>query len=335
MGRISKFLLATMIVAGCGPRPMQAKPIQHRWTVMGTFFEITWFEKTPKDVSDKMFEKIKLVDEKVSVYKDSSDLSVLNSKSGLNTWTHVDPITVDLLKTSIEARKQTNGYFDIGVGSLVQLWKLNLPLQGASMALPDQQAQEKIHAVVKSTQIEIDSLNVRLSPKKAFLDMGGIAKGYALDLAKQAYSGESCGLMNLGRQILMVGTCSAPLRFGIQDPMNSEKVVAVVELRNGSLATTGSYERFFTYQNKKIGHILHPKLGRPVQSDLVSVTVWAKEATTADIWSTALYVAGFEEGMKMINSKKLDIGTVWIFNDEKVKYFNSSSGQMVFTQDLK
>ncbi len=302
----------------------------HRWPVMGTFFEVTWMDHhvSNQSVSQKMFEQVQLVDEKVSTYKSKSDLSIINTHSGSNQWISIHPVTQDLLEKSAHIQKQTSGYFDIAVGPLVHLWKLNLPVQGREYELPTENEIERKLSIVKNTKIDVEKLKARVIPEGALLDMGGIAKGYALDLAYSVHPNGHCGFINLGRQMMVVGQCSTPLRFGIQNPQDSSRISATIDLSKGSISTTGGYERYFISKGKKYGHILNPKNGGPVESKVESVTVWAIDGTTADAWSTALYVAGMTEGMKMIQDQKVSLGVLWILENNKLVYQDSTFGKV-------
>lgn len=331
----NRILLIFLALVSCVPHSQKSEE-HFRRPVMGTFFEVTWMERDPlnEEISKKMFELVQLVDEKVSTYKSKSDLSVLNFNAGKKQWVPIHPITKELLDKSMYFQHSTEGYFNISVGALVHLWKLNLPLQGETLELPSDRQIEKTLLVVKNTKIEINKLEARIIPEGALLDMGGIAKGYALDLAYSITPKDNCGFMNLGRQMMVIGSCPVPLRFGIQNPKDPAKILAVVELSNGSIATTGSYERYFVSNGKKYGHVLSAKNGKPVQSDIASVTVWASDGTSADAWSTTLYIAGMDEGMKMIRDQKIDIGVLWILKNNELVYQDSSFGRADVTKQI-
>lgn len=331
MSKISSVFTLFLILVSCHRHPSNISEKVYRWPVMGSFFEVVWHtdHSNSDKISAEMFEQIRSVDEKVSIYKSQSELSQINLKSGTGEWITIDEITQNLLKESQRIQGLTQGYFNISVGVLVKLWKLHLPLHGEELSLPSQAAIDQAIHIKNTTKIEVENRLARVYPKGALLDMGGIAKGHALDLAFNIYGQENCGHMNLGRQMMVIGNCAKPLRFAIEDPVNSKKISALIDLASGSLSTTGGSERFFIHEQLKYGHIIHPNSGGPVQSKVLSVTVWSKTGTEADAWSTALYVAGFDKGMALIHDLKLDIGVLWIFDDGRIAHQNTTFGKVI------
>ena len=328
--KVHSLIIGVLFFIGCHSPGNALKSTIHRWPVMGTFYEVTWVSHEPnhEELSKLMFEKIKYVDEKVSTYKSQSDLSKLNASSG-RAGVLVDPITKELLEKSFQYRRQTKGWFDIAVGALVKIWKLNEPVHGQQRNIPSDRSIQKTVDVVRKTKIKWTDQRAILSPQGAYLDMGAIAKGYAMDLAHSVVSNAACGFMNLGRQIMLIGSCSSPLQFGVQNPNDETQVLATIELSEGSISTSGSYERYFIHNNRRYAHIINPKTGYPVESDVLSVTVWAQSAIDADVWSTTLFIAGFEEGIKIIEREKKEIGVLWVFKDQKILYRDSAFGRAI------
>lgn len=319
-----------LLMFACHPPTNSLLPVVYRWPVMGTFYEVNWINpnSNQEELSKKMFEMVRLVDEKVSTYKSQSDLSKLNSQAG-GHGLFVDQVTKELLQLSIKYQDQSEGYFNVAVGALVKLWKLNEPLRGEQREIPSPINVERVLNVVGKTKIHWQDQEVSINPKGAYLDMGAIAKGYALDKAYELSIQSPCGFMNLGRQLMMVGGCKNPLQFGVQSPIDESKILASIELSAGSISTSGSYERYFSHNNKQYTHIINPKTGFPVENEVLSVTVWAKTATDADVWSTVLFVAGFKEGTQMVEKHKKDIGVLWILKDQKICYRDSTLGRVI------
>ncbi len=325
-----------MIFIGCLAPKNSLQPTIYRWPVMGTLYEVRWFApaSNQEELSKLMFEKVRWVDEKVSTYKSQSDVSKLNQNSGSSPFI-VDEVTKELLEKSIQYRTQTDGWFDIATGALVQLWGLNEPVRGEERKIPSNTDVKKVTNVVQKTKISLHDQMASIGPKGAYIDMGAIAKGYALDQAHALSTNAACSVMNLGRQLMMTGKCTTPLQCGVQSPLDEAKILAIIELTTGSLSTSGSYERYFTHNNRKFTHILNPKTGYPVDADTLSVTVWAKSGIAADVWSTALFVAGLEEGSKIVERTKSDIGVLWILKGERIIYHDSTFGHVIFKKNTK
>jgi thiamine biosynthesis lipoprotein len=156
-------------------------------------------------------------------------------------------------------------------------------------------------------RIEIDSATgtVRLSEPGMALDLGGIAKGYALDRARLVIEnfGVKAALVNAGGDILAVGEKAPgkPWRVGVQDPRRGNAMVAVASVKDKIVVTSGDYERFFVKNGKRYHHILDPRTGYPA-TGLRSVTIVATDGLTADALATAVLVLGPDEGLKLVES---------------------------------
>ncbi len=204
-------------------------------------------------------------------------------------------------------------------------------MQGQERPIPSENEIKMKLQLIQPSNVEIQNQKARLTKIGMGMDMGGIAKGYALDLAYSIaeQKNKSCGLMNLGRQLMILGQCKEKTNIGILNPKDAESTIATVELKSGSISTSASYERFFIHQGKKYGHILNPITGFPVSNDVASVTVWSQNGIDADVWSTALFVAGYQEGIKLLKSKNQELGVLWIFHDGQIAYQNSKLGMVV------
>jgi len=137
------------------------------------------------------------------------------------------------------------------------------------------------------------------------LDLGGIAKGYALDRAAAVLKkhGISSALVNAGGDVLVVGEKEPvkPWRIGVQDPRNPREVVAVAALKDRVIMTSGDYERFFVKDGKRYHHILNPATGYPADG-AQSVTVVASSGLVSEPLGATVFVLGVEEGLKYIQS---------------------------------
>ena len=137
------------------------------------------------------------------------------------------------------------------------------------------------------------------------MDLGAIAKGYALDRAadKIRSFGIESALINAGGDIVAFGTREPgkPWRIGIQDPRNPSGIIAVAEINDRAVVTSGDYERFFMEGDKRYHHILDPQTGYPAQG-VQSVTIVAPDGVTADALSTAVFVLGKRKGLDLVEA---------------------------------
>lgn len=136
------------------------------------------------------------------------------------------------------------------------------------------------------------------------LDLGGIAKGYAVDKAIEVLKekGVKNVLVNAGGDMYCLGEGpQGKWKVGIQHPRKTREIVEVIEISNRGVATSGDYRRYYTILGKRFGHIINPSTGLPVEDIPTSVTIIASDAITADALATGVFVLGPAKGMELIN----------------------------------
>lgn len=275
---------------------------------MGTLVEITvrLTEDTRKAEASlavsEALEAVTALDSLLSTYKPHSQISVLNRISGGRAL-EVDPRVMAVLDSSLHYWKLTGGAFDITVGPLLDLYGF----KGGAPSLPESGDLSRALALVDASGIELDrdagSARLRRAGQK--LDLGGIGKGFALDLAAEALKrrGISHAMLNFSGNLLFMGEAwpGTPWTAGVAHPRVQGTVIASFEARDVAVSTSGDYENYFTYDGRRYSHILDPRTGLPA-GDLSSVTVIAPSASGADALSTAIAVMGPVAGMELIES---------------------------------
>jgi len=279
--------------------------------VMGTFARavvIAEDSNTAKKCIETALAEIHKVDDLMSDYKSDSEISEVN-RNGAKTAVHLSQSTYEVLQRSIEFSKLTRGAFDITVGPLVDLFHSAEKKQVAPSK--EQIAQAKSKVGFEKLKLDEQNRTVRLAVEGMRLDLGGIAKGYAVDKAVEAMQtgGAIGGMVDLGGDIRCFGT---PLKgkkhwiIGLQNP-NSDKDIAgrevmlKLQLANGAVATSGDYQQFVLIEGKRYSHIINRKTGTSTEG-LSSVTIIANNATDADALATAVSVMGSEKGLALIES---------------------------------
>jgi thiamine biosynthesis lipoprotein len=228
-----------------------------------------------------------------------------------------------VIKKAQEISELTEGGFDITVGPLTELWR-KAREKNTPPSIKD--VKEKL-GLVNFKNIEMDQEGkVFLKKKGMAIDLGGIAKGYAVDRAFELL--KSLGYRNLiinaGGDLRVGGLkIDQPWSIGIQNPRESQKLLARISISDTAVATSGDYEKFFLYQGKRYHHIFSPKDGFPTD-DCQSVTVLCKEGTIADALATAVFVLGREKGYSLC--QKLE-GVDCIIVDKE--------GKIIFSPGLK
>lgn len=242
---------------------------------------------------------------------EGSDLWRLNKEGGAE----VSADTARVLSRSIELAKSTEGAFDPAIGALMDAW-------GFGTGKERVPKPEEIAALLEKpdyTAVTIEGGSVKTGG--AEIDMGGSAKGYALDVLRESMAAEeiSSGLVSLGGSIYACGEKpqGGAWKVGIRDPFGNEAdYVATLELRDECISTSGAYERGFEADGKYYHHILDPKTGYPAQSGLLSVSVVGERGVDTDIYSTALFVMGLERGK--VFAEQNGINAVFITEDKRI-----------------
>ena len=284
------FLLFTFsFLSGCQNKPLY-KDTQ---VMMGTFVEVVSADKRAGGIA---FEEIKRIENLLSKYNPQSEVSQLNKLGKLK----VSPETFYIIKKAIEFWRLSDGAFDITVAPLADLWgftgkKYNLP--------KDEEIKNTLKLVGSDKIILQDKDNVvkfRIPGTK--IDLGAIAKGYAVDCAvkKLKEAGINSCLINAGGQIYCLGdNFGTPWKVAIKNP-RGKTVIGYLKLKDKAVATSGDYEQYFFKNNKRYSHILNPKTGYPADSGIVSVTVVAQDGLTSDALATAIFVLGKAKGQALV-----------------------------------
>ncbi len=258
------------------------------------------------------------------------DVLRINDKAGLGS-VQVSDDTIEILQRSNYYAGLSGGAFDVSLGPVMDCWDFGQDKQ----YVPASEKIGKALKLVDYRNIEIDpgQKTVFLTEPGMSLDLGGVAKGYATDKAVKTLRelGIKHALINAGGNVYALGTGpdGAPWRVGVQDPRNSEGIVAVLALKDSAAATSGDYQRYFEQGCIRYHHIIVPSTGQQAR-DLIQTTVIAESATDADILSTALFVLGPRHGMSFVQSLP-DTGAVLIGPDKLVSVTANLNNQLTFT----
>jgi len=277
--------------------------------VMGTFARVVVIAQdldTAGKCIESAFTQINKVDDLMSDYKNDSEISNLN-REGFKKAVQLSQSTYEVLHKSIEFSKLTDGAFDVTVGPLVELFRKAKNKQ----VLPDQDEITDARSKVGFEKLTLDSENktVQFTVEGMKLDLGGIAKGYAVDKAVETMQSRGAigGMVDLGGDIRCFG---APLKgrdhwvIGLQNPNMGKdsaghEVLLKLKMINGAIATSGDYQQFILIEGKRHSHIIDRKTGTSTEG-LSSVTIIANTATNADALATAVSVMGSEKGLELI-----------------------------------
>lgn len=218
-----------------------------------------------------------------------SDVGRINAANGERV--EVDPRTADLIEKALTYCAASDGLFDITIGAVSSLWDFH---EGV-VPKPDQIADALPHVGYEC--VRVSGTTVQLDDPAARIDLGGIAKGYVSDviLDELAARGVQSAYVNLGGNVKVLGSKpdGSPWRVGIRDPRldaDEGQSVARVKLEDGSVVTSGLYERQFELDGRRYWHILDPRTGYPVQSDIASATIVSERSIDGDGYTKPLFM---------------------------------------------
>jgi len=271
--------------------------------LLGTLVEVSIPGNPEKAASaaQAVFDEIKRIEDLTSFHKPSA-LTAINDAAGAGP-VKADAELLGLIATSMRTAEKTGGAFDPTVGALSRLWSFS----AGEPRLPERSEIDDALTRVGWNRVRVDppAQTIGLSKKGMALDLGGIAKGYALDRAREVLKehGIADALVNAGGDVLVMGEKEPgkPWRVGVQDPRNPREVVAVVAVKDRIILTSGDYERFFDKDGKRYHHILDPKTGYPAEG-VQSVTSVATSGVQAEPLGATVFVKGIEDGLKYVQS---------------------------------
>ncbi|MDD5005820.1 MAG: FAD:protein FMN transferase [Candidatus Omnitrophica bacterium] len=290
--KIIIFGLVALSIIGCSQRKMYSG----KRFLMGTIVEVV--SPYPEAIGIA-FKEIERVENIFSIYRKDSPVAHLNKTGFLNTNFE---ITL-LVEKSKRFYELTGGQFDITVGTLTKIWKQAFQ----ENRIPNKAEIKNALALVGLDKVYIDRTNnsIMFNVKGMQIDFGAIAKGYAVDCAVKELKikGIDSAIVNVGGNLYCLGSKSGQSwQIGLQHPRTKNKLFTTLKLKDLAVATSGDYEQYMEINKKRYSHIINPKTGYPVDNNVMSVTVIAKDAMTADAVGTCVFLLGKEKGTAVFNN---------------------------------
>ena len=279
----------------------------------GTTYHIKYFDKQNRNFKEQVDSILNDFDKSLSLYRQDSELSEFNRSHAVKFRSaYFYPV----LKKSKEVFDKTNGAFDPTIMPLVEAYGFG-PLKNKN---PEYLNIDSLLKLVGFNQIRFDLVMVQKLNENVKLDFNGIAQGYSVDLISRflEQQGMERYMVEIGGEIVCKGKkeSNKPWITGIENPLKPGLLYATVALTDKAMTTAGNYRNHFEKEGQIFNHLINPKTGSMEQTPLLSVTVFAKDAITADGYDTAFFVMGFNETKNFIkNHKELDV--YMIYNDEQ------------------
>lgn len=297
---IKKFAVLTLMLTTSDSS--QAKWQTLNYSTMGTNIAIELYHpntEVRENAIQAVIAEMERVNQTMSTYIDSSDISTINRLA----YEHSVPLTqemFDLLTLSAQISKLSNGAFDITYASVGYLYRYRQKIKPTN---------DEISTLLEAVNYELVALDeasssVRFLHKDVKIDLGGIAKGYAVDnaIGILAQMGIQHALVTAGGDTRLLGDrLGKPWIVGIRDPRSKNKQAVVIPLAQSAMSTSGDYERYFEQDGKRFHHILSPKTGKSTY-EVQSVSIIGPQSVYNDALSTAVFVMGLEQGIGLINT---------------------------------
>ena len=297
-----------LLLIGCNEKPKNLKSSRFMLDTIVTL-DINCDQKTLEEA----FLLCEKYENLLSKTRKNSDVYKLNNADDYIT---VSKDTIKIIKRSVYFSGLSGGLFDITICPVTNLWDFE------GTTLPD---RKEIEEAIKNVNYE----RIKTDGKKVFLDgteidLGGIAKGYIADKLLSFFKEKNVadGIINLGGNVIVFGNKEKSV--GIAKPFSENEIVAKVKLKNKSIVTSGTYERFIDIDGKIYHHILDPKTGYSCETDLNSATVIGDTSLDLDALSTICILLGKEKATKLIEQTE---------NTEAV--FIDKQGKLTYTKGLK
>ncbi len=324
-GRLSMRVVERMLAWGLATLVTVAMPAHAEWvrvsgTAMTTAIEMEFWSEDPamaSEAGDAVLAMFDRIDHQMSRYREDSELSRVNREAA-SAPVEVSDSLFTVLQQALRISELSHGAFDISFGSIGYLYDFRSRQQPSDEELAEGLAKVNYRSVV----LDPSANTVRFLNEGVRLDLGGIAKGYAVDRGIDIL--KSFGIrqarLSAGGDLRLLGDKRGkPWIVGIRDPRSESRNAMVLPLTDVAVSTSGDYERFFfDDNNERVHHILSPATGKPVKG-VQSVTILGDDSITTDGLSTAVFVLGAAKGLEMVNRLK-GIDAVIIDEQRQVHY---------------
>jgi thiamine biosynthesis lipoprotein len=276
--------------------PPEPRSVTYAMRTMGTYAHVVLVSSdsvadAPKAAAAESV--LARVDSLMSNWTTTSEVARLNREAGHHA-TVVEPEVAVVIDSSLGLWRETDHTFDITVEPLMRAWGF---LGGPRRVPTEEQAREAFrHVGAQRVHFDRARRTLRFDDDGVRIDLGGIAKGYAVDVAARTLASEGVtdALVDLTGNMMALGNApgGGRWRIGIRDPRDRMPYFARISLRSGEgISTSGKYEQFIAANGRTYGHIMDPRTGHPAEG-LISVTVVSRSAFLCDEWDTPLFVLG-------------------------------------------
>lgn len=308
-------LISFLLITGCNLHKKELIKIEGN--AQGTTYHISYLSENGIKYKEAIDSLLKGIDSSMSTYLPVSLISRINNN---DSNVLVDQYFIDVFTKSMEVSQKTEGLFDVTVGPLVNAWGFGF------------KKKDKVTRVIIDSLLEFVGYNMlKLDGNKLIkakpqitLDFNAIAQGYSVDVLANYLESKGINnyLVELGGELKAKGKKeNEDWKVGIDQPSDNNtserKLEAIINLNNKALATSGNYRKFYEEAGQRFSHIIDPRTGYPAKQNLLSATVIADDATTADAYATVFMIMGLERSKQFLQDNKDVNLDVYFIYDEK------------------
>jgi len=281
----------------------------------GTYYAVTYFDHLDRNFQPQVDSILKAFDMSVSMWEPQSVISKINRGEDVEC----DSFFISTYLLSMSVAEESGGAFDYTIGPLVNAWGFGFE----DRQKVDQAMVDSLLPLVDYHYVRLDGKHIMKEKEGIKFDFNAVAQGYSVDLLGQflASKGIENYLVDIGGEVLGRGEKPGmgPWLVGIEKPSEDEmaerKLEATIELKNMAMATSGNYRKFYEEDGVRYSHTIDPETGFPVTHTLLSVSVLATDAGTADAWATAFMVMGLEKARNFLDDRD-DLEAFFIYSGE-------------------
>lgn len=283
--------------------------------VFGTVYNITY--QYDGDLKEEIEAELKKFDGSLSPFNDTAVITRVNRNEDIVT----DRFFQTCFNRSMEISAETKGAFDITVAPLANAWGFGFK----KGTFPDSVMIDSLLQITGYQKVKLENGKVIKADPRVMLSCSAVAKGYSVDVVARYL--DSKGIKNymidIGGELVLKGQNpkNELWRIGINKPVDdslsvNQELQTTLQLTDAGIATSGNYRNFYYKDGKKYAHTIDPRTGYPVQHNILSATVIAKDCMTADALATAFMVMGLKEAGVFANARP-DIDAYFIYSDDQ------------------
>lgn len=332
---MKKWFVLLFLVAGCA-QPEQ-KPVKLVGEAQGTYYSIIYYDNNQRNFQFEIDSLLSAFDRSLSLWVPNSILSRVNNN---DTTAVLDRSFEDNFNLSMQVAEKTGGDFDVTVGPLVRAWGFGFD----DRRHVDDSIIDSLMQITGYHKIHLVDHKIKKDDPRVSLDFNAIAQGYSVDLVGNFLErhGINNYLVDIGGEVKANGQKpdGSLWKVGIEKPARHQDdprdLKAVVALKNKSVATSGSYRKFYEMNGIRYSHTIDPRTGRPVQHSLLSVSVLTDSTAVADAYATAFMVMGFEKARKFVeHDSTLEAFFIYAGPDSTNQIYITKGFKKIITEEFK